>query len=318
MNIADIDFEPGIRVWIDRIEQLAPTLPDLASADPAVQRVAARELSDLLAVDCTLPIPDGVELDDLVLGGRPARRYRPAGVEGPMPTQLWLHGGGFFAGTIDEVLNDRLSARRALDSGVQIVSLEYRLAPEAHYPAQIEDALGALEALDADADRLGVDTSRLGIGGNSAGAAIAASTALHARDAGVELLHVTLEVPPTAMPPVGDSAVEFATGFGLDGVEQIIHLYAGPDGPADGYIAPLDVADLTELPPHLILVAEYDPLRDSGTQYAERLGAAGVDVDLYFGPGHLHGSPGQTAVSPAAVEFQREHSQRLAAAYRVR
>jgi acetyl esterase len=319
MNLADAELDAGTRAWIARIEQIAPGIPDIANPDPAVQRRAAQVLSDRLAVEFTLPVPDGVELDDLELAGLRARRYRPAAADGAQPTQLWLHGGGFYAGTIDEILNDRLCARRALDSGVQIISLEYRLTPEHPYPAQVEDARTALDALLTDPAGHGVDARRVGIGGNSAGAAIAASTSLHLRDAGDSvLMHVDLEVPPTALRAVGDSGREFAHGFGLDEIELLARMYAGPHGPADGYLAPLDAPDLSGLPPHLILVAEYDPLRDGGVAYADRLRAAGVDVDLYLGAGQLHGSPGQTAASAGALAWQTEHSRRLGGAYRTR
>ena len=107
--------------------------------------------------------------------------------------------GGFYAGTMQEILNDRLCSRRALEANMQLISLEYRLAPEFPYPAAVDDATAALAALVEKAERFGVDTARLGIGGNSAGAGIAASTSLKLRDAGNDVLvHVDLEVPPTA------------------------------------------------------------------------------------------------------------------------
>lgn len=317
MNLADIELDSGIRSWIARLGEVAPTLPALASSDPAAQRVAARELSDLLAVEFTLPVPDGVDIDELELAGLRARRYRPTALKGAVPTQLWLHGGGFYAGTIDEVLNDRICARNALESGIQIVSLEYRLAPEHPYPAPVDDAIAALLALVVDAQRYGVDAARLGIGGNSAGAAIAASTSLHLRDIDNDLLvHVDLEVPPALLRPFGDSGRELAVGFGLEEMPVVAAMYAGPDGPADAYISPLDAADLSRLPPHLVFVAEFDPLRDAGLAYAERLQAAGVAVVERFGAAQLHGSPGLTAVSAGAAEWQREHSLQLALAYR--
>lgn len=319
-KLADLTLDPGVVRWIARLEELSPGIPGIASPDPVVQRAAGRELSDLIAVDFTLPIPDGVELDDFEIEGPGGplrmRRYRPSAASGPAPTQLWLHGGGFYAGTIDEVLNDRLCARRAIDSGVQVFSLEYRLAPEHPYPAPVLDAVAALEALVAEADRLGVDPERLGIGGNSAGAAVAASTALRLRDAGgPRLIHVDLEVPPLAMRRVGQSADDYAVGFGLDELELVVAMYTGADGPADANISPLDVDDLSGLPPTLIMAAEHDPLRDSGVEYAARLREAGVPVDLTVEPGHLHGTPAITAAFDGAREWQEQHARRLALAY---
>lgn len=319
-TLADLSLDPGILSWIARIEELSPGIPGIASPDPAVLRGAQQELSDLLAVDCTLPIPDGVTLDDVEIAGPGGtlrmRRYRPTAVSAAAPSQLWLHGGGFFAGTIDEVVNDRLCARRALESGVQMFSLEYRLAPEHPYPAPVRDAAAALSAMVADSERLGIDVDRLGIGGSSAGAAIAASTALVLRDAGgPRLIHVDLEVPPLAMRRVGRSASDYAVGFGLDQLEVIVDMYSGPDGAADAYISPLDVDDVGGLPPTLIMAAEHDPLRDSGVEYAERLRTAGIPVELFIGAGHLHGTPGITASFPGARDWQQLHAHHLAQAY---
>ncbi|MET0812339.1 MAG: alpha/beta hydrolase fold domain-containing protein [Microbacterium sp.] len=321
-TLTELALDPGIRRWIARIDQLAPGLPGLASVDPVARRAADLELSDLLAVDFTLPIPDGVELDDVEIAGPGGplrlRRYRPSAATGPLPTQVWLHGGGFYAGTIDEVLNDRLCARRALDSGVQIFSLDYRLAPEHPYPAPVLDAVAALEALVADADRFGVDVRRLGLGGNSAGAAIAASTALRLRDAaGISLAHLDLEVPPLSLPPVGASAEEYASGFGLDleALAMVVAMYSGPHGASDPLISPLDADDLSGLPPTLIMAAEHDGLRDSGVAFAERMQRAGLPVVLYIGPGHLHGTPGITAGFDGAREWQELHARHLALAY---
>lgn len=315
-----LDLDPGIIRWIRRLEELSPGIPGIDSPDPAVQRVAARALSDLLAAEFTLPIPRGIDIDEFELAG-PAgplqmRRYRPSEAVAALPSQLWLHGGGFYAGTYEEILNDRLCARRVLESGVQLFSLEYRLAPEHPYPAPILDTVTAVRALAGDPLRFGVDSGRIGIGGNSAGAAIAASAALHIRDAGgPALIHVDLEVPPTAMRRVGRSAVDYAIGFGLDQLEQIVAMYSGADGGADGNISPLDVEDLGGLPPTLIMAAEHDPLRDSGVEYAERLRNAGVPVDLVIGAGHLHGTPGLTASFDGARCWQEQHAAYLASAY---
>ena len=318
--LTDVDLDAGFRHWIARIEEISPTLPDLASPDPVLLRAAQLALSDLLAVECTLPVPDGVDVQDFEIDGPGGtlvmRRYRRSSQTGAAPTQLWLHGGGFFAGAMVEVLNDRLCARRALDSGVQVVSLEYRLAPEHPYPAPVLDAVAALRALAADPERFGVDARRLGIGGNSAGAAIAASTALRLADTGgTPLAHLDLEVPPASLPPVGPSATEYAVGFGLDSIEAIMTMYLGPHGAADGYASPLDALAVSGLPPTLVMAAEHDPLRDSGVRFAERLEAAGVPVVPLVGAGHLHGTPGQTAVSALARDWQQEHARQLALAY---
>ena len=315
---AELALDPGILGWIARIEEISPGLPGLQSRDPLLRRAAERRLSDLLAVDAVLPVPDGVDREDLVVSGPRGplrmRRYRGDGETGPLPSQLWLHGGGFFGGSVDEQINERLCARRALDSGVQIFSLEYGLAPEHPYPAASDDAARALEALIEGGARLGVDPARVGIGGNSAGAAIAASTVLRLRGS-IPLVHVALEVPALALRPMGHAAEQAGEPW-REEFAWVAGLYVGPDGPADGDASPLDADDLSGFPPTLIFVGEHDPLRDGGIAFAARLTEAGVETELVVGPGHLHGTPGLTAVFPGARAWQAQHAQELTRAYR--
>ncbi|QNA92174.1 alpha/beta hydrolase fold domain-containing protein [Microbacterium sp. Se63.02b] len=257
------------------------------------RRRAQRELSDLLAVEFTEPVPAGVEIDDLTIagGGGPlrARRFRPASVIGALPTIVWLHGGGWTGGTIDELLNDRLCADRALRSGVQIIALEYRLAPEHPFPAPVDDAVAALADLRERADGLGVDAERLGIGGNSAGATIAATTALRQRDIGAPLHHQTLEVLPAALRIVGASMGRLLLPAEKESVERLADTYRAGAPLAEA--SPLDAPEHRGLAPALILAAEFDPLRDGATAYADTLRRAGVPVVLRIGRGHDHASP---------------------------
>ncbi|MFB7844398.1 alpha/beta hydrolase [Microbacterium sp. NPDC056052] len=315
---SELALDPGILGWITRIEEISPGLPGLTSRDPLLRRAAERRLSDLLAVDAVLPVPDGVDRDDLVVPGPRGplrmRRYRPAGETGPLPSQLWLHGGGFFGGSADEQINERLCAHRTLDSGVQIFSLEYGLAPEHPYPAASDDAAAALEALIDGGARLGVDPTRVGIGGNSAGAAIAASTVLRLRGS-LPLVHVDLEVPALALRPVGRAAEQVGESW-REEFAWVAGLYVGPDGPMDSDASPLDADDLSGFPPTLIFVGEHDPLRDAGIAFAARLTEVGVETELVVGPGHLHGTPGLTAVFPGARAWQAQHAQELIRAYR--
>ncbi len=309
---------PEIRAWAQRVGEVAAGLP-VSDAEEgfAPRRLAARMLSDVLAEEFTLPVPDGVRISELPLRGGDgvlrARRFRSASARGPQPTMLWCHGGGFFGGTIDEILNDRISAALALASGVQIFSLEYRLAPEHPFPAPVDDAVEALRDLRARWIELEVAPDRLGIGGNSAGATIAATAARWLCAGGEQVHHQALEVLPAALYPYGDSATRYGRGFGLDDVADLADVYRG--GAPLTEASPLDAPDLRELPPALLLVAEFDPLRDGALAYAERLRAADVPVTVHVGAGHVHGSPGLTAGWQGARDWQDAFAAELALAY---
>ncbi len=314
---AVLSLDPVIAECAGRIAALRDDLPDLASPDARRRRVAALALSDALAAEFTEPIPAGVEIDDVTVhggeGSLRARRFRPGVGPDARPTILWCHGGGFVGGTIDETLNDRLSAALALASGVQILSLEYRLAPEHPYPAAVHDAVAAFRDAATRAGELGIDAARLGIGGNSAGAAITAVAAQRLRDEGVSVHHQALEVLPASAEPLGESWELYSTGFGLDDAEEVARLYVGTADPEDAF--PLHADDLHGLAPALILVAEHDPLRDGALAYAAALRSAGVPVVVRVGAGHLHGTPGLTARWEAARVWQRRFAHELATAY---
>lgn len=314
----DLDLDPAILAWDARTAELAQTLPDLAAPPGPARRRAALRLSDQLAEEFTLPVPDGVAIDDVVIetssGPLRARRFRPLDLVLPAPTQVFLHGGGFHEGTVDELLNDRLCAARAKTAGLQLYSLEYRLAPEHPFPAAVLDAVDAVYAIVRDAS-YGADPLRVGIGGNSAGATIAASAAIRMRDRwDSPLIHQDLEVVAAALEPIGESAELYRQGFGLDDAAALVGIYVG-DSDVPPLASPLAVPGLEGLPPALIMVAEFDPLRDSGLAYARRLENAGVAVTSVIGKGHLHGTPGLTAALNIARQWQTWHSLELARAY---
>ncbi|MFB7844859.1 alpha/beta hydrolase [Microbacterium sp. NPDC056052] len=314
---ATLPLDAAVRDWMRRVAELSSGLPRLASPDPAVRRAAGLRLSDRLAAEFADPVAPGVLIDDIALSGGAgplrARRFRPRAAVPPFPSLLWLHGGGFVGGTIDEILNDRLGSALALRSGVQIISLEYRLAPEHPFPAPVDDAVAAFGHVRAHADRFDVDPHRLGIGGNSAGAAIATSAMLRLRDGGTRVHHQALEVLPATLQPYGRSAAEYRHGFGLDDALEVAELYRA--GAPDSEASPLLAADHRDLPPALLMLAEFDPLRDGGLAYGELLRAAGVPVTVHVGAGHLHGTPGLTARWQGARDWQHVFADELARAY---
>lgn len=321
MTGAAVEIAPAILAWAERITDLSRALPELESEDMDARRKAERRLSDALATEfCDPPAPGVCIRDDMVdapAGPLGLRRYRPDGLPPAAPTEVFLHGGGFVSGSVHELINDRLLTARARRAGIQVISVEYRLAPEHPYPAAVHDTVATIDLLRDEPERFGVDATRLGIAGASAGAGIAASASLLLRDRGeVGLVHQSLEVPAVALEAFGPSSLRFARGYGLDGYEKAIGLYLGERrGPRVAAAQPVFVSDLTGLPPTFIQVAEFDPLRDGGLEYGERLRAAGVPTAVHVGAGHVHGSPGLTATFPPARAWQRRSAAAARLAY---
>lgn len=317
-----------VQDWIAESHRLRSGCEGLYSSDLVVRRRAARQLSDQLAEIFTAPAPADVVIEDIEVGTSPdeavrVRRYRPGGRQRSLPSQIWMHGGGFLTGTVEELVNDRICAARAAATGVQILAVEYRLAPEHGYPAPVEDAIAVFDAAVTD-PQLGADNRRIGIGGNSAGATIAASTALRIRDSrDTPLVHQLLEVPLVVFKPFGQSMRTFDIDYGpldplgpspkLDSLVDVAQAYL-PPGAADQYSVPLH-AELAGLPPTLVLTAEYDPLRDGAEAYVTRLRAAGVDAVGIRGDGHLHATSSLTAVWDASRRWQAAAGKAMVDAY---
>ncbi len=228
-----------------------------------------------------------------------------------MPAVLYIHGGGFFVGSIDS--EHMGSAALARELGVVVVSVEYRLAPEHPYPAGLEDCYAALVWLHEHADELGVDRDRVAISGSSAGGGLAAGLALLARDrGGPALCFQYLGVPEiddrletASMRRFTDTPM-WTRGAAVKSWEWYLGDAHGSDD-VPHYAAPARAEDLTGLPPAYISTMEYDPLRDEGIVYALRLLEAGVSVELHSFPGTFHGSG---IVTTAAVT-RREAAERM-------
>lgn len=251
--------------------------PDVPSRDVTVARSVAwvRE-----------PDTAALSSSDTVLGDRPVRVYRPtAGWTG---TVLFLHGGGWVVGNLDT--NDRLCRALALAAGAQIVSLDYRLAPEHPFPAGLDDTTDALAALARGA--LDADPAALAVAGHSSGGNLAAAVARRARDGGtVALRHQTLLCPVLDHDLSRPSYGAFTADLPLTAADMAWYwdLYLPDENARDHPDAsPLRVPDAVGLPPATIIVAAIDPLHDEALAYAEKLSAAGVPVELLVEPGVPH------------------------------
>jgi acetyl esterase len=237
------------------------------------------------------------------------RVYRPE-VEGTVGCHLFVHGGGWWMGTLDQ--SDLACSRIVNQVGCAVASVGHRWAPEQRFPVPVEDCFAALGRVAASAAELGLDPGRISVGGVSSGANLAAATTLMARDrGGPSVIAQSLEVPVLDLTMAQPSIDELAEGYMLTRERLALEVadYCDPERRSDPYAAPLLAPDLAGLPPALIATAEYDLLRDDGERYAARLRAAGVPATAVRWPGHLHGSLGLTRLAPTAAEWhERQHA----------
>lgn len=285
-------------------------LPPNHQVSPAEARVNSKARlravgPEVAAVqDCAIPGPDGMV---------PARIYTPAG-SGPFPGLAWFHGGGWVVGDLDTA--DAAARNMCAGADCVVVSVDYRLAPETKFPGPAEDCYAATQWLAANAAALNVDPDRIAVGGDSAGGNLAAAVALMARDRGGSPLAFQLLVYPVARRDFASGSYrENADGYQLTRDTMIWywnHYLAAEADAANPYAAPLQAADLSGLPPALVLTAEYDPLRDEGEAYAAALRAAGVPTECVRYDGLIHGFFGMFA----AVDQARQAVERSAAALR--
>ncbi len=226
-------------------------------------------------------------------GAIPVRVYSPmaAGTEGTLPVVVFYHGGGWVIGDLDS--HDRECRAISNRANCIIVSVHYRRAPEAAFPAAFEDAAAALEWVGANAGELGGDPARIAIAGDSAGGNLSAAVAIHARDnTGPKLCFQLLVYP--AVDFAADYASEKENEEGpfltLDTMNWFKAQYvSGDTDPSDARLSPLQASSHEGLPPALVVTAELDPLRDQGRAYAKKLEDAGVPVTFheYDGMAHL-------------------------------
>jgi acetyl esterase len=279
------EIHPQVRALIEiaLAGEDEPGPPDL-EAERAAYLQTALELGG--AVEEVARVEDVVIPD--VEGGRlRARAYWPTVPAAPLGALVWLHGGGWYVGDVDSF--DRVTRQLANASGAVCVSVDYRLAPEHPYPAALHDARSAVAwAADAGARQLATDPARVAVGGDSAGANLAAGAARHEREA----VRAQLLVYP-ALDAARDSESyrEFADGalLAAEDMERCWTLYLdGADG-AEPDASPLNADDLAGVAQAYIAVAGHDVLRDDGLRYAEALRAAGVDVTVERYDDMVHG-----------------------------
>ena len=267
-----------------------------AMIDPLLQAMAEQlPPTDVTIEERSIPGPDG----DI-----PIAIYQPSS-PAPRPGLLMIHGGGYVVGTAREDMNGIAFADHV---GCTVVSVDYRLAPEHTYQAAVTDCFAGLNWLVDNADELGVDASRIAVGGASAGGGLTAGLALYNRDNGGPELSLQLIIYPML-----DDRHETPSGF------EVTHphvwnrevslkawkMYLGDEYGTDSvspYAAAARATDLSGLPPAFVGVGTEDLFRDESIDYAQRLMAAGVPTELLVVPGMFHGAE---QFNPTAVVSQR-------------
>jgi len=242
-------------------------------------------------------------------GPIPGRLYTPIGsAEGPQPLLVYFHGGGWVIGDLDT--QDSAVRFLAAHAELPVLSVEYRLAPEHPFPAATEDAFAAFRWAVENADDLGVDAARIAVGGDSAGGNLAAGVSLAARDEdGIAPAMQLLIYPVTDAAGEQESRRLFADRFLLTSADMDwFEEHYLPDAAAgqDPRVSVLRAEDLSGLAPAYVATAGFDPLRDEGEAYAERMRAAGTRVALRRHPGLIHGFANMTAISRSAREAMSE------------
>jgi acetyl esterase len=276
--------------------------PSLETMSPADAREARRRLTAVFGgKPLSVRAVQDLEIDSAA--GLWARHYRPPEPGGPHPLLVYYHGGGFLYGDLDT--HDAVCRLLCRHAGAHVLAIDYRLAPEHPFPAAVDDARTALSWAYANADRLGADPSRVGVGGDSAGGNLAAVVSqLAAHDGGPAPVLQLLIYPATDFTIRRRSRELFGEGFLLTDAEmnwfEDQYLGAERTQASDPRASPLLAEDLSGLAPAFVVTAAFDPLRDEGEAYVDALRAAGTPATLRRFPGFIHGFINGAGVSRAS------------------
>jgi acetyl esterase len=293
-------LDPTAKVMLDLMGDLLSIGPD-ATPEQVREKMNTGMASELAprhpvhkVVDRTIPGPDAPI---------PVRVYWPSAEEA-LPVLVWLHGGGWVIGNLDT--HDQLCRLLCDGSGAIVVSVDYRLAPEAKFPCAVEDCVAAWEWITKNAAEIGGDSERVALGGDSAGGNLAAVVPLIARERGLQAPALQLLVyPVTDYEFESPSMIDNAKGYMLE-TEHVAwffdHYATTSDDFEDWRCSPMRAIDLSGLPPAVVITAEFDPLRDQGEAYGRRLQGAGVPTEIIRVDGVFHGFFGMHAFLTSAQE----------------
>ncbi len=233
--------------------------------------------------------------------------------ETDLPILIYYHGGGWVVGDLET--HDGICRQLAKSSKLLVVSVDYRLAPEHPYPIPLEDAYNSLLWIKENGQTIGGNPQQIAVGGDSAGGNLAAAVALKARDEnGPKISYQALIYPVTDLSKLTTQSYQnFKEGFFLtrDMMAQYIDYYVPAANRKEAYVSPLLADNLQDLPPTLVITAGFDPLRDEGEQYGERLKAAGIPTTITRYKDTIHGFFGLEALGKAGVEAIQEVGDKL-------
>jgi len=307
-------LDPNVKALLDQFAaQPAPKLWEMPVPDG---RALYRTMAQIIDAQ---GIPIGKTENSEATGPAgpiPVRVYTPVAAGGDaLPGLVFYHGGGFVIGDLET--HDALCRTLANEAECRVIAVDYRLAPEHPFPAAAEDAFAALQWVEANASTLGVDPNRLAVAGDSAGGNLAAVVALMAAEKGSPHIAFQLLIYPVVDVEADTvSKRQFAEGYFLEKatMEWFTAQYVPNAGErADPRASPLLASDHKGLPPAYVVTAGFDPLRDEGKAYAEKLKAAGVEAVHVDYPGMIHGFfnmqgavPGAKAAIVAAAKALKE------------
>jgi len=307
-------LDPQVRQLLDLMVRRG--VPPMHTMEPVQARLSYRDRRFLTQPDSP-PLAYVVDLNAPGPAGPiPLRHYRPdeAALDTPLPTLIYLHGGGWVVGDLDT--HDTLCRELCRGSGCAVIAVDYRMGPEAPFPAAVEDCWAATQHIASQAAALAIDPNRLAVGGDSAGGNLAATIALLARDASLPLAFQLLIYPATQMSRTTGSHEAFREGYLLT-AEMMRwyhdHYIHDPAHDLDWRASPLLHPDLSGLPPALVITAGFDPLRDEGLAYAQALSLAGTPAAQVCFERQIHGfitmaraiAEADTAVALCATALRR-------------
>jgi acetyl esterase len=288
----DDDFESQVAEFLERVRSVqAPSYKLGVEA----ARKSSRECESAYEWTST----PGVDVSDRTIpvkgGSIPIRVYRPASARADenLPVLMYIHGGGWVVGWVDSLDLDSVCRYISAGADCVVVSVGYRLAPEHKFPIPVEDSYAALQWIAYHASELRIDADRLAVAGESAGGNLTAAVSLIARDRDGPSIIFQIPVAPVIRSYFETKSYEgYGKGYGLDTEEMMWYWDQYVKNDADRtnpYAAPLSASDLSRLPPALVMTAEFDPLRDEGEEFGEKLRDAGVPVKILRAEGNVHG-----------------------------